>query len=118
MGASAELIEGSVNQTLNTNVSVSKSESSSTTYTKNIEYTVSPCDVVTLYHSYRVVELQIDYIYLEDTAFGDFHGYEIKRGTGFVISTVYAGVHGLQATEWNAMKKRSEQAAQAAQDNK
>ncbi len=118
MGASAELIEGSVNQTLNTNVSVSKSESSSTTYTKNIEYTVSPCDVVTLYHSYRVVELQIDYIYLEDTAFGDFHGYEIKRGTGFVISTVYAGVHGLQATEWNAIKKRSEQAAQAAQENK
>lgn len=94
-------VGATVSQGLNLDVSVSKSVTESITFTVDNSFTIAPCDVLTLYESYQIVEVQVDYIYLEDAVFGDIKGFDVKRGTETLTSRIYAGVHGLTASEWN-----------------
>jgi hypothetical protein len=105
--ANAEAIEGRLSNSLQASVSVSRSENESTTYARELGYTVSPCDVLSLYEGYMFVELQVDYILMDDTIFGDVDGFEVKRGTAYVTSQYYTGIHGLAASTWVAMERRS-----------
>jgi hypothetical protein len=67
---------------------------------------VPKCDVLSIYDSYLSVEVQLDYILMEDTYSGSNHGFTMHRGSLTATSTVYAGVHGLTASNWRAMNEK------------
>jgi hypothetical protein len=106
LSAKASEIGASASKSLQTNVSVAQSVESSVTISSNFQYTVSPCDVLSLYDSYLVVELKVDYIFLEDTVGGDLQGFTVKRGSETVTSTMYAGMSGLAASRWEELNNQ------------
>jgi uncharacterized protein (UPF0548 family) len=103
LSAKAYDIGASMSQSLQTQVSVSSSVQESITHGKGMKFIAAPCDVVTLYDGYHVVEFFFDYVYLEDTNFGGVEGFEVKRGTANLTSRVYTGIHGIEASKWNEM---------------
>jgi hypothetical protein len=106
LSAKASEIGVAASKSLQTEVSVSDTIEESVTVDRKFEYTVSPCDVLSLYNSYLVVELKVDYIFLEDTVGGELQGFTVKRGSEMVKSTMYSGISALAASEWEKMKNQ------------
>jgi hypothetical protein len=107
VSAKAAEIGASLSKSLQTDVSVSKTVEGSVTVAKTFSHTVSPCDVLSIYDSYLIVEMKVDYIYLEDTVNGGLQGFTVKRGSETLTSTLYAGVMGLAASKWEQIKNTS-----------
>jgi hypothetical protein len=108
LSAKFDEIGAAVSKAVQTEVSVSHAVETAVSVGKTFNFTVSPCDVISVYDAYLVVELKIDYIYLEDTLGGPLGGFTAKRGSETVTSTIYAGIHGLAASRWYALKAQSQ----------
>jgi hypothetical protein len=104
LSAKVSDIGASMSQSLQTQVSLSRSIQESVTHSRATAFMADPCDVLTLYDGYHVVEFFFDYVYMEDTTFGGVEGFEVKRGTANMTSRLYTGMHGLQASDWNDMQ--------------
>jgi hypothetical protein len=63
-------------------------------FTENIE--VPACSVVGLYAMTKVVEVQVDYAYMDDTVLGPMYGYTREMGRGVIRSTTNQGYRAMQ----------------------
>jgi len=91
MGAELEGIGTKLQGLTSGSISISNQALTTTTIQMTIDETIPACSVVGLYAMTRVVELQVDYAFMDDTVLGPMYGYMREMGRGIVRTVTAAG---------------------------
>ncbi len=91
MGAELDGIGAKLQSLTGGSLAISNQLQTTTSEVLKTHVTVPDCSTVGLYKMIRVVELQVDYAFMEDTVLGVMYGYERETGRSIIRSLTDAG---------------------------